>query len=1010
MMESCKRMQFKCASWHRSSTKLTMAVNHTMLCALLVTALTSICSGSRSQSECAGRLSEKLSRKFNLKSRTDFKDIHASSWKTIVNFEGLITFDIYANRDDLLLAKISSEQVSKPNCQTINLTGQHAQLTAGCTPVEFCGGEKKELLLVSQNSSSYMLRQLANESDKLGWSLEVALTQTFVPYVNKETWHTNGMEIIETKDKATFTRHVIHRHFSQNAYKSKGLSVSPGFTSTLSCAYSGGSVPSMSLMELFNLALPISKQGLAKVRNEITLHLIKEEVMKTRECKSDDINELVNCYTERKWKPDSVNLESLMLETITRSSSINVETPTNKANAYQLENSVDKIWQRMEIFVKLRQQLERMSEFDIANLLGTCAPLSSEIAPEQCYVALLLSNTAPTSHVQSDIISTEHTQTVCLIIVPYEKYLTTIYAVLGIISNSDITESTQEEVGNLHIDYSLLCVIHLIIHARTQLLPKALAFCILIVNVRQNVALANAFAICSTLSCFKAAYPFLKAAGLMHQYSATLAHLPNPEKELIEELIEEVQRSSESSSSLLHCTTALIQTYCSQFKCPADETIITKILSLTTDNSRKEKDNGILKALGNMRNIQIPQWEESLCSNNGTNEEMLSLFAQGSLTTLNPQIDRTLRRIATNTCPTPQSLSRRALAAKILIDKNGLENLLQHFDCKKGEEEKELCALMLAYVKNDWKTNDKDRQKLNRVIATLGWDLYSNLTIAALSTYASRLLFEQHTKELSYNLIALFEESVISESSFDIFVEEDGWKNSLISLGITSEGLQNVLARHMVENATESTNKAKPKLEVHSSLFSVHQPSIVAFNDDDSMFNIVWQADGTTKTLVDFVASFQTTDISLPLSNGLLLCIRVDAVIQFFISGSLYVSIWYSTANVDVKASFPVLLQTKMTLRSMEKRSTYWQYNSTLQLEPSLQSTADLDFATVPMKSCIQFNSEPFHIRFNRSSESYNLKKIEGACHLIDPKVTSYCAHFQGKADPINNFLGSLFS
>ncbi|KFD67763.1 hypothetical protein M514_07503 [Trichuris suis] len=536
MMESCKRMQFKCASWHRSSTKLTMAVNHTMLCALLVTALTSICSGSRSQSECAGRLSEKLSRKFNLKSRTDFKDIHASSWKTIVNFEGLITFDIYANRDDLLLAKISSEQ-----------------LTAGCTPVEFCGGEKKELLLVSQNSSSYMLRQLANESDKLGWSLEVALTQTFVPYVNKETWHTNGMEIIETKDKATFTRHVIHRHFSQNAYKSKGLSVSPGFTSTLSCAYSGGSVPSMSLMELFNLALPISKQGLAKVRNEITLHLIKEEVMKTRECKSDDINELVNCYTERelhslymhvldetssgKWKPDSVNLESLMLETITRSSSINVETPTNKnlsceVMLSQLENSVDKIWQRMEIFVKLRQQLERMSEFDIANLLGTCAPLSSE----------------------------------------------------------------------------------------------------------QNVALANAFAICSTLSCFKAAYPFLKAAGLMHQYSATLAHLPNPEKELIEELIEEVQRSSESSSSLLHCTTALIQTYCSQFKCPADETMITKILSLTTDNSRKEKDNGILKALGNMRNIQIPQWEESLCSNNGTNEEMLSLFAQGSLTTLNPQV------------------------------------------------------------------------------------------------------------------------------------------------------------------------------------------------------------------------------------------------------------------------------------------------------------------------------------------------------------------------------------
>ncbi|CDW58114.1 hypothetical protein TTRE_0000641701, partial [Trichuris trichiura] len=228
-------------------------------------------------------------------------------------------------------------------------------------------------------------------------------------------------------------------------------------------------------------------------------------------------------------------------------------------------------------------------------------------------------------------------------------------------------------------------------------------------------------------------------------------------------------------------------------------------------------------------------------------------------------IDRTLRRIVTNTCPTRQSFSRRALAAKILLEKNGLENLLQHLECAKGEEEKELCALTLAYVKNNWKTR------------------------------------------LSYNLMALFEESVISESSFDIFVEENGGKNSLISvwrlrlptlclfsnmypfkLGITSEGLQN----HM---------KIKPKLEVHSSLFSVRQPSVVAFTDDDSMFNLIWQADGMTKTLVDFVVPFQTIDISLALSNGLFLSVRADAIIQFFIAGSLYVSVWYSTANVDVK-------------------------------------------------------------------------------------------------------------
>uniref|UniRef100_A0A5S6QZZ9 MTP large subunit lipid-binding domain-containing protein n=1 Tax=Trichuris muris TaxID=70415 RepID=A0A5S6QZZ9_TRIMR len=859
-----------------------------LLWTLAFIAFSTTCSGSEERDDCMGRFGEKLSRKFRLNARADFKDIQTDSWKTIARFKALVTFDIYANSHDLLLAKVSTER-----------------LTGGCEPEKLCNRRNRQLLLISPNPSNYTLRQLTNETDKLEWSLEAALSQIFMRKTNNETCYGRGIEVIERKDATKYNRQLIFHRLRHGAYKLKALSVSPDFTSTLSCECSRGSIQLIRLVDLFKIVLPISKQEFASIQNEITLQPIKEEVLQTKDCDGNDMNELIRCYTEQTWNPDSADLESLMLETTVRSS-VDHETPINK-NAFceltlsQLENDVDKQWKRMAMLLSLRQQLEDMPESEISGLLNKCASL----------------------------------------------------------------------------------------------------------NQQENLELANVLATCSTLSCLKAATPFLKTIGLVDRYFTILAHLPNPGKDLIEQLMENLQRSSESTSTLLHCTAALIQTYCDKMNCSPDEPMLKRIQSLIMENGKQANDNGILRALRNLRHAFVPQLKDSLCSINGTNGEVLSLLAQGSLIPI--KIDQTLRRILMDRCPTRQRLSHRMAAAKILIETDGVENLLRHFDCRKTEQAKELCALIVASVKNNWKTSDHERQKLNGMMAKLGWDIYSNITSAAMSTYASRLLFEDHTTGLSFRLKALFDDSVIEDSSFEVFAEEDDVKNSIISFGITSEGLQNVLGRHSTENATESTDQTKLKLEVHSSFFSVHQPSVVAFSDYESMSNLVWQADGTTQTLVDFVIPFQMVNLFLPLSNGLLLGIRLNVVTHFLISGSLYVSIWYSTANVNVTASFPTLLQNKMTLRSAVERSTYWQYESTLQLKPSLQATTDLDFGSVPTKACIQLNSESLHVRFNRSSESYNLKNIEGHCHLVDAKVTSYCAQFHDKANPMDNFLGSFF-
>ncbi|XP_003369929.1 conserved hypothetical protein [Trichinella spiralis] len=188
--------------------------------------------------------------------------------------------------------------------------------------------------------------------------------------------------------------------------------------------------------------------------------------------------------------------------------------------------------------------------------------------------------------------------------------------------------------------------------------------------------------------------------------------------------------------------------------------------------------------------------------------------------------------------------------------------------------------------------------------------------------------------------------------------------------------------------------------------FSVHQPSISLFNNYSTMYNAIWSADGTPKTVANFGIQLQNSILRLPLVNGLILTAVCSIFLWLDVSGSVYISMWYLNADANVNAVVSAYVDTSFSLHMPKSQRTIWLSDAELFVDVNVNSFGTVDFSSLPFRTCLQLNSSPFSVRKSLTVIAPNVtsskqpfvtsKHVDGYCYLLNKRIIHDCNELHG--------------
>ncbi|KRY54188.1 tRNA (guanine-N(7)-)-methyltransferase non-catalytic subunit wuho [Trichinella britovi] len=482
------------------------------------------------------------------------------------------------------------------------------------------------------------------------------------------------------------------------------------------------------------------------------------------------------------------------------------------------------------------------------------------------------------------------------------------------------------------------------------------------VQSRQTETCLNLLALCNTKPCHEAAITILESdqfASFADAYFNMHAHLTNPEPWLCVQLLEVFEKKFPQSESLLYCIASLLRT--TLLKHHGDQ-CKERFFSLLL----QDRNNRWLGAIANLGEHAHPLLEhliKLLCTTNGTDSTILKLFDHFS--TCSDKLLLLLKRIFSNQCPTKQRLSDRILAIKLIVKlcssrMHAFKWLLNAVATENWRRDRELHVHSFVQM---WNLNT-----LMKMLPKLGWDFASSVHAITHFSPVFRPIFASNDIFASYFAAGEFENNILARTIWGIILEYRNKSDSVLSFGIYSSGTQSMLSSSDFKELSFE-NEDPVAAEVLFFAFSVHQPSISLFNNYSTMYNAIWSADGTPKTVANFGIQLQNSILRLPLVNGLILTAVCSIFLWLDVSGSVYISMWYFNADANMNAVVSVYVDTSFSLHLPKSQRIIWLSDAELFVDVNVNSFGTVDFSSLPFRTCLQLNSSPFSVSSISSTE-----------------------------------------
>ncbi|KRY28683.1 tRNA (guanine-N(7)-)-methyltransferase non-catalytic subunit wuho [Trichinella spiralis] len=514
------------------------------------------------------------------------------------------------------------------------------------------------------------------------------------------------------------------------------------------------------------------------------------------------------------------------------------------------------------------------------------------------------------------------------------------------------------------------------------------------VQSRQTEACLNLLALCNTKPCHEAAIKILESdqfASFADAYFNMHAHLTNPEPWLCVQLLEVFEKKFPQSESLLYCIASLLRTTLLKHHGDQVRRCKERFFSLLL----QDRNNRWLGAIANLREHAHPLLEhliKLLCTTNGTDSTILKLFDHFS--TCSDKLLLLLKRIFSNQCPTKQRLSDRILAVKLIVKlcssrMHAFKWLLNAVATENWRRDRELHVHSFVQMWNLLEHNKEIRNTLMKMLPKLGWDFASSVHAITHFSPVSRPIFASNDIFASYFAAGEFENNILARTIWGTILEYRNKSDSVLSFGIYSSGMQSMLSSSDFKELNFE-NEDPVAAEVLFFAFSVHQPSISLFNNYSTMYNAIWSADGTPKTVANFGIQLQNSILRLPLVNGLILTAVCSIFLWLDVSGSVYISMWYLNADANVNAVVSAYVDTSFSLHMPKSQRTIWLSDAELFVDVNVNSFGTVDFSSLPFRTCLQLNSSPFLVRLSRSKVGCGLKRSREPCEkVIDCTIVS---------------------
>ncbi|KRX61878.1 tRNA (guanine-N(7)-)-methyltransferase non-catalytic subunit wuho [Trichinella sp. T9] len=482
------------------------------------------------------------------------------------------------------------------------------------------------------------------------------------------------------------------------------------------------------------------------------------------------------------------------------------------------------------------------------------------------------------------------------------------------------------------------------------------------VQSRQTETCLNLLALCNTKPCHEAAITILESdqfASFADAYFNMHAHLTNPEPWLCVQLLEVFEKKFPQSENLLYCIASLLRT--TLLKHHGDQ-CKERFFSLLL----QDRNNRWLGAIANLGEHAHPLLEhliKLLCTTNGTDSTILKLFDHFS--TCSDKLLLLLKRIFSNQCPTKQRLSDRILAIKLIVKlcssrMHAFKWLLNAVATENWRRDRELHVHSFVQM---WNLNT-----LMKMLPKLGWDFASSVHAITHFSPVFRPIFASNDIFASYFAAGEFENNILARTIWGIILEYRNKSDSVLSFGIYSSGTQSMLSSSDFKELSFE-NEDPVAAEVLFFAFSVHQPSISLFNNYSTMYNAIWSADGTPKTVANFGIQLQNSILRLPLVNGLILTAVCSIFLWLDVSGSVYISMWYFNADANMNAVVSVYVDTSFSLHLPKSQRIIWLSDAELFVDVNVNSFGTVDFSSLPFRTCLQLNSSPFSVSSISSTE-----------------------------------------
>ncbi|KAL1242950.1 Microsomal triglyceride transfer protein large subunit [Trichinella spiralis] len=462
------------------------------------------------------------------------------------------------------------------------------------------------------------------------------------------------------------------------------------------------------------------------------------------------------------------------------------------------------------------------------------------------------------------------------------------------------------------------------------------------------------------------------------------------------------------SESLLYCIASLLRTTLLKHHGDQVRRCKERFFSLLL----QDRNSRWLGAIANLREHAHPLLEhliKLLCTTNGTDSTILKLFDHFS--TCSDKLLLLLKRIFSNQCPTKQRLSDRILAVKLIVKlcssrMHAFKWLLNAVATENWRRDRELHVHSFVQMWNLLEHNKEIRNTLMKMLPKLGWDFASSVHAITHFSPVFRPIFASNDIFTSYFAAGEFESNILARTIWGIILEYRNKSDSALSFGIYSSGMQSMLSSSDFKELNFE-NEDPVAAEVLFFAFSVHQPSISLFNNYSTMYNAIWSADGTPKTVANFGIQLQNSILRLPLVNGLILTAVCSIFLWLDVSGSVYISMWYLNADANMNAVVSAYVDTSFSLHMPKSQRTIWLSDAELFVDVNVNSFGTVDFSSLPFRTCLQLNSSPFSVsrksltviapNVTSSKQPFvTSKHVDGYCYLLNKRIIHDCNELHG--------------